>query len=276
MEQKTSLTGMYADAYNGILAMADKKFITIGDDLKSGIYFAMEKLISVENIDKCEKTSIIRAFANMIRYGLDYTKSQCYFFVQDDKRSPTGKSLRFGWQYQGLVKVAKERLGVKKVCPVLVYEGDEFLVHYEFGELIIDRHIPKLDGKGELKGGYCVVHFDDGWRIVRYLEKQEIEKRAASAKSQKFWKDWTREMQEKTLVNATLKRIIEQSGEVDNDDLYSGEEEEESAGFRALKLPEKPVELSVTDVTADVTTGASAKEKTPGDKPGKEIKFMQL
>ena len=204
--------------------------------------------MSVENIDKCEKTSVIKAFANMLRHGLDYTKSQCYFFVQDDKYSPTGKSLRFGWQYQGLVKVAKERLGVKKVCPVLVYEGDDFSVHYELGELIIDRHVPGLDCKDALKGGYCVVHSDEGC-IVRYLEKSEIDKRSGCAKSGKFWVNWTREMQEKTLVNATLKRLIEQSGEIDNDDLYGDEGTEHAGGgFRApvLQSPQ-PADVSVPE-----------------------------
>jgi recombinational DNA repair protein RecT len=271
MERKgITLTGMFADAYSGIQAMAEKKYITIGDDLKSSIYFAMEKVMSVEDIDKCEKTSIIKAFANMIKNGLDYTKSQCYFFVQNDKTSPAGKSLRFGWQYQGLVKVAKERLGVIKVCPVLVYEGDDFSTHYEWGELIIDRHIPKLNGKGELSGGYCVVHFDAGY-IVRYFEKSEIEKRSGYAKSQKFWKEWTREMQEKTLVNATLKRIIEQSGEIDIDDLYRDEAGE---GFRSAKqLPANPVELSVQD---DPAAETAETEECPPEKTYQGSKIMRL
>jgi recombinational DNA repair protein RecT len=262
MEQKEStLTGMYADAYRGIQAMAEKKYITIGDDLKHSIYFAMEKVMSVEDIDKCEKTSIIKAFANMIKNGLDYTKSQCYFFVQNDKTSSTGKSLRFGWQYQGLVKFAKEKLGAKKVCPVLVYEGDEFSAHYELGELIIDRHVPKLNGRGELKAGYCVVHFDAGC-IVRYFEKSEIEKRSGYAKSQKFWKEWTREMQEKTLINATLKRIIEQSGETDNEDLYRDDDDDDMKGFRVNKMISNPVDLSVVQTQTDETKSVTKDEKT--------------
>ena len=58
MEQKSvtpeqngvTLKGMYADAYNGILSMAEKKYITIGDDLKTALYFSMDKLMSLENM----------------------------------------------------------------------------------------------------------------------------------------------------------------------------------------------------------------------------------
>jgi len=131
------------------------KFISLPEDFKESVFFAMEKITTLEGIENVQAPSVTKALLNVFRNRLDYRKNHCYFFVQNDKTSPTGKSLRFGWQYQGLVFVSKSQCGVvSNPMPVIVYENDTFETHYEFGALIIDKHIPTFEGK--IKGGYCV------------------------------------------------------------------------------------------------------------------------
>ena len=198
-------------------AMQTEKFIKLPESYKESAFFALEKMAGLEDIEKVPSIGITKALISMFSNNLDFRKNHCYFFVQNDKN--TGKSLRFGWQYQGLISVAKSQCGVHEVTPVLVYEEDTFKSHYEYGALIIDEHTPTFEGK--IKGGYCVVDFQDKGKLIKYYTKAELDKRRekSKAKTGQFW-SWEREMYEKTLINATLKRIIETSGDIEADTLY--------------------------------------------------------
>jgi recombinational DNA repair protein RecT len=197
--------------------MQASKFVKLPEDFKESAFFAIEKLASLEDIEKVPAIGITKALITMFSNKLDFRKNHCYFFVQNDKN--TGKSLRFGWRYQGLISVAKLQCDVDDVIPCLVYEGDVFESHYEYGALIIDKHTPTFEGK--IKGGYCVVSFTNKSILVKYYTKAELDMRRekSKAKSGSFWA-WEREMYEKTLINATLKRIIETSPDIEASNLY--------------------------------------------------------
>jgi recombinational DNA repair protein RecT len=201
-------------------AMQADKFIKLPENYKESAFFAIEKLTTLDGIQNVPAIGVTKALISMFSNKLDYQKNHCYFFVQNDKNSSTGKSLRFGWQYQGLISVAKQTCDVYDVTPVLVYEDDVFETHYEYGALIIDTHMPTFEG--EIRGGYCVIDFADKRRIVKYYTRKELDKRrgVSQASNGKFW-NWEREMYEKTLVNAALKRLIETSSEVEAEGLYN-------------------------------------------------------
>lgn len=199
-------------------AMQTSKFVQLPENYKESAFFAIEKLSTLENIEKVPAIGITKALITMFSNKLDFQKNHCYFFVQNDRS--TGKSLRFGWQYQGLISVAKQECDVHEVYPVLVYESDVFENHYELGALIIDKHIPTFEGN--IKGGYCVVEFSNKTFLVKYFTKGQLDQRRekSMAKNGSFWA-WEREMYEKTLINATLKRLLETSGKVETDSLYA-------------------------------------------------------
>lgn len=205
-------------------AMQMNKFVKLPENYKESAFFAIEKLANLTDIEKVPAVEITKALISLFSNNLDFRKNHCYFFVQNDKN--TGKSLRFGWQYQGLISVAKSQCGVHDVIPVLIYEEDIFKSHYEYGALIIDEHTPTFSGT--IKGGYCVVDFQDKSKLVKYYTKAELDKRRdkSTAKNGQFW-SWEREMYEKTLINATLKRIIETSADIQADNLYEEPAEEQ-------------------------------------------------
>ena len=220
--------------------MQASKFINLPDNYKESAFFAIEKLSTLDDIDKVPSINITKALIDMYGNGLDYRKNHCYFFVQNDKN--TGKSLRFGWQYQGLIHVAKTKCGVLDVTPVLIHEDDEFVTHYEMGALVIDTHNPTFEGK--IKGGYCVVDFGNDRKIIKYFPKSELEMRRekSMAKGGQFWK-WEREMYEKTLVNATLKRIIETSGEAQTVGLYEEEPQQRQVVDTVIIPQDEPEQI---------------------------------
>lgn len=201
-------------------SMSASKFVALPDNYKESVFFAMEKLSTLNDVDKVTSVSVTKAFLKMFSNKLDFQKNHCYFFVQNDKESPTGKSLRFGWQYQGLIFVAKEKCDVKDIIPVLIYSEDEFAMHFENGVLKVDKHVPTF--KGEVTGGYCVIEFNNGDIRARYYTKAELDQRRdkSMAKNGNFWA-WEREMYEKTLINATIKRIIETHADTNKEDLYA-------------------------------------------------------
>lgn len=201
-------------------SMSASKFVSLPESYKESVFFAMEKLSTLKEIDQVPSISVTKAFLKMFSNKLDFQKNHCYFFVQNDKDSPTGKSLRFGWQYQGLIFTAKQMCDVKDIIPVLINSEDEFSMHFENGVLKIDKHIPTF--KGDIIGGYCVVEFNNGYVRPKYFTKADLDQRRdkSMAKNGNFWA-WEREMYEKTLINATIKRIIETHTDTDKEDLYS-------------------------------------------------------
>ena len=206
--------------------MRTSKFVQLPENYKESAFFAIEKLANLPDIEKVPTISVTKALISMFGNNLDFRKNHCYFFVQNDKNSQTGKSLRFGWQYQGLISVAKATCGVKDVVPVLVYENDIFSANYEYGELLITEHKPTFEGK--IIGGYCVVRFEKEADTTKYYTRAELDKRRDKSmyKNGQFW-TWEREMYEKTLINATLKRIIETSGAAEAEGLYDEPEEKQ-------------------------------------------------
>jgi len=201
-------------------SMATSEFISLPEKFKQSVFFAMEKLSTLKDIEQVEPISITKAFLKMFSNKLDFQKNHCYFFVQNDKNSSTGKSLRFGWQYQGLIAVAKDTCNVEDIIPVLINADDEVEMIYENGVLIVKNHKPTF--KGEVTGGYCVISFKDKGIRSRYYTKAQLDQRRdkSMAKQGNFWA-WEREMYEKTLINATIKRIIETSSNTDSNDLYA-------------------------------------------------------
>ncbi len=219
-------------------AMQTSKFVKLPENYKESAFFAIDKLSSLDDIEKVPASNITKALISMFSNKLDFRKNHCYFFVQNDKN--TGKSLRFGWQYQGLISVAKATCGVHEVTPVLVYEEDVFETHYEQGALIIDTHIPTFEGN--IKGGYCVVDFENKGKIIKYFPKSQLDQRRdkSMAKSGKFWA-WEREMYEKTIINATLKRIIETNSDIEAEGLYEEQPEQRQVEDAEILPQAEPV-----------------------------------
>lgn len=230
--------------------MQTSKFVQLPENYKESAFFAIEKLSNLSDIEKVPSIAITKALIDMYSNGLDFRKNHCYFFVQNDKN--TGKSLRFGWQYQGLIHVGKNKCKVTDVIPIIIYEDDVFETHYEYGSLIIDKHIPTFEGN--IKGGYCVVEFSDNKKLIRYYTKAEMEMRRdkSMAKNGSFWK-WEREMYEKTLINATLKRIIETSSEVVVSGLYDESETEQRQTCDSNIIQQKePVQSTVEPIKIEI------------------------
>jgi recombinational DNA repair protein RecT len=222
-QQKFDIIKMREQVITGITKMLENKMLVAPSNYKEEIFFTFQKLADLKDIDKCDVKNVCNEIAKIFRNDLAITKNHCALMVINSKNSQTGKALSMRWQYQGLLYVAKTKCGVKRVSPVLVFENDKFSARYIDGVLKIE-HEPNFANSGSVIGGYCVV--ENGDIESRYYTIEELNKRRGKSQKQaiweggriaayqesNFWQDWEREMYEKTLVNATLKRIIETSG----------------------------------------------------------------
>lgn len=100
----------------------------------------------------------------------------------------------------------------------LVYEGDDFMVNKDSGEVKYEHLIKNPFGqKGEnIVGGYCVIKNKRG-QFLTLLSKPDIEKHRKIAKTDYIWSQWFKEM--------ALKTVIKKACKVHFDDIYSGIEE---------------------------------------------------
>ena len=252
-----------------VTKMIESKMLTAPANYKEEVFFTFQKLAELKDIDKCEVKNICNELAKIFRNDLAVTKNHCALMVINSKHSPTGKALSMRWQYQGMLYVAKTKCNVKRATPVLVFESDEFSAYYNAGILEVN-HIPRFSDGDKLRGGYCVIEFHDGTKETKFYTKSELDKRREKAQKQaiwennkivgyqesNFWQDWEREMYEKTLINSTLKRVIETTGitvEAGGDARQEPVDVayEEASDTKLISFAETPAELPAAQTKPD-------------------------
>ena len=232
-QQVFSIEKLRGQVISNLEIMIKEKMLTAPPDYKEEIFFAFQTMAELPDIDKCTAKDICNEMVRKVfRKGLCITKNHYAMMVINSKKSPTGKTLSIREQYQGLEFEAIRDCNVLRVTSVLVYENDEFDADIVEGILKVNKHKPNFKNQGELIGGYCVVVYDTDVVQTRYYPKAELDKRRAKSQEEtlwenrmpvgkvesRFWREWDREMYEKTLINATLKRIIETSPNTVKDD----------------------------------------------------------
>ena len=61
-------------------SMSASKFVSLPESYKESVFFAMEKLSTLDDIDKVPSISVTKAFLKMFSNKLDFQKNHCYFF----------------------------------------------------------------------------------------------------------------------------------------------------------------------------------------------------
>lgn len=109
-----------------------------------------------------------------------------------------------------------------KIDVSLVYEGDEFTVSKESGNVMYHHNIanPLTQNEKNIIGGYCVIRNNRG-EFLTLLSKDDIQKHRKVAKTDFIWNQWFKEMALKTVIKKAVKQhfadIYENIEQVDND-----------------------------------------------------------
>lgn len=109
-----------------------------------------------------------------------------------------------------------------KIDVSLVYEGDEFSVSKESGNVMYHHNIsnPLTQDEKNIIGGYCVIRNNRG-EFLTLLSKNDIQKHRKVAKTDFIWNQWFKEMALKTVIKKAVKQhfadIYENIEQTDNE-----------------------------------------------------------
>lgn len=109
-----------------------------------------------------------------------------------------------------------------KIDVSLVYEGDDFSVSKESGNVMYHHNIanPLTQNEKNIIGGYCVIRNNRG-EFLTLLSKEDIQKHRKVAKTDFIWNQWFKEMALKTVIKKAVKQhfadIYENIEQTDNE-----------------------------------------------------------
>ena len=175
-----------------------------------GAYLIMKETVDKNGkciLESCSQASIANSLMDMATLGLNASKKQGYFIAY-------GGKCQFQKSYFGNITLAR-RNGLKKISAEIIYEGDTFKYHIEYGEKIIDVHeqdFMNID-VDKIKGAYAVATMEDGSTRVEVMNINQLKKawnqrtgglkEDASSTHTKF-RD---QMAKKTVINRLCKMI---------------------------------------------------------------------
>lgn len=152
------------------------------------IRIALNTITHTPALLDCTVESLMGCVMEGTRLGLEIggQAGECYMVPFKDNKS--GKRIaQFISGYKGMIALAYRNSRVKALRAYPVFEGDEF--DYGYGDTPFIKHKPSrqlpANPAAALTATYCVVELNGGGKLLRVVEREEIEthrKRSASAR----------------------------------------------------------------------------------------------
>lgn len=192
------------------------------ENAMKGAFLQLKETVTRDKVpvlQACTPESISLALLKMAVQGLDPLKRQCSFIAY-------GNKLNMQREYQGSIALAK-RYGVKSVKANAVFKGDTFVweVNPDDGTKRVKEHTQTMESLGaEVIGAYCFVEYEDGRRDVEVMSMTQIRQSwgmGATKGNSDAHKNFPDQMAMKTVINRTLKTVINSSNDAslfDEDD----------------------------------------------------------
>lgn len=164
-------------------------------------------LNSNENlIEFAKKNGAVQIRDGMVRaayMNLDFMSKEAYLI-------PYGNNLDFRPSYKGDIKLAK-KYSIRPVLDIyakVVREGDEFEEGIDKGKPYINFK-PKPFNTGKVIGAFAVCQFADGGMVYDSMNLDELAMARSKSKMSNSmpWKEFTTEMQKKTVIHRLCKNI---------------------------------------------------------------------
>lgn len=137
--------------------------------------------------------------------GLDFMSAEAYLI-------PYGNNLNFRRSYIGDIKIAKKYSvrPVKDIYANVVREGDEYEEGVSDGKPFVNFK-PKAFNTGKVIGAFAVCLFQDGGMVYDSMNIDELNAAKSKSKTQTAmaWKDFSWQMQKKTVIHRLCHSHIE-------------------------------------------------------------------
>ena len=170
-------------------------------------------------LEVCSRDSIVNAMLDMVLQGLSPSKKQCYAIIY-------GKQLQLQRSYFGTQAIAMRVLNAEYISAQTIHKGETFEFDTSAGIKVVTKHVRTLTSLGnEIIGAYCVVKMPT-YQYTEIMTFDEIKQSWKQSKMNPVSADgkinansvhgkFTQEMAKKTVINRTLKSLINSSS--DND-----------------------------------------------------------
>ena len=292
-----SIAGMI-EAYRPMMAQVLPQTITP----ERMIQICASIIAAKPELKGCTAASVLGAIVSASILGLDPTPELqlVYFIPRDNYKKSEQTWVRectFMIGAAGWKELILRNGGTAKLSAHVVRENDMFEVVLGDEERLI--HKPNLDNPGDLKYVYCTITLDNGQKVFRYLNKQQVyarrdkstnrDSRTGKIKDSSPWAgDFEEEMWIKTAIRHIRKFIrispqTAQAAAIDDKVIDVGAINATTKTFELEKIekhnkPDEPAESEPAEtVTADVVdenkqTEQPDKEqpKPPTDQPTQE------
>jgi recombination protein RecT len=176
------------------------------------------------DLAECDATSVIMAVLDAAALGLEPTGSLSQAWLipykgKDDKRPKA--QLMIG--VRGLEELARRSGKIASITSRVVYEADDFAVHYGTDERIV--HVPAFDTSDPTKitHVYAIAQYTDGRKTFDVMTKEQVDGIRARSRSRNYgpWVSDYAEMARKTVVRRLAKTLplsIEAREAIERDD----------------------------------------------------------
>ena len=173
---------------------------------------AMTAITQNPALGECTPSSFMGSMLTAAQLGLEPNTplGQAYLipYNRRDKKGNYYKECQFQLGYRGMIELAHRSGEFKDISAHVVREGDEF--EYELGLEPKLRHVPAMQGRGEITWVYAVYHLISGGFGFEVMSKADIEahRQQFSQASQKGFSPWStawEEMAKKTVIKKALK-----------------------------------------------------------------------
>lgn len=179
----------------------DQLVAAVGDAMDPDQFIAHAMVsLQASEFQNCTDESKFRAMHEMCALAVLPVTGQVALIVRG--KPPKVQKVSVMTQWQGYKAIMERHPAVLEISAYLVHVADSFL--FENGDLqhIYDPFDParKIEGPGDLKGGYCKITYTDG-RPPKYhtVTIAHITKCRGCAKTQDIWTPWYEQMAMKTL-----------------------------------------------------------------------------
>lgn len=154
---------------------------------------------------ECSQRSLFSSILKAAADGLVLDGREAALVVFNGKN---GKEANYIPMFPGVIKKVRQSGEISVFNSFVVYQNDEFEVHYGMEPSL--THRPTIEGDaGPAIGAYAVCHFKDGGVDVEFMTKGEIERIRQMSKGKNLapWKDHWPEMARKTVIHRISKRL---------------------------------------------------------------------
>lgn len=169
--------------------------------------FAGQAINRNPKLAECAPQSLREAVTNVAAIGLTLNPAFGYAYLVPESVKIGDKWIaicQLRVSFKGLMKIAVDSQGISFCRAEIVRKNDAFTYNGPCDKP--DHKMDAFGDRGEIVGVYCVVKTPCGDWLTDIMNKADIDKCMAAAKTKNVWQSWYEEMAKKAIIKRASKQ----------------------------------------------------------------------